>query len=171
MIVSKKVNGEAKKPVDAKALFKTALLYDKQGNCEQARCLYGRAVELDPNFAAAYNNRGVAWAEQGILTMAIPEFNKAIEIDPRDPDFYFNRGLVKLKLFQSKKNPKKITNAYLRKGMSKASADFSKASDLNPEYAHIPFTTIGMPLLKKAVARVRLYRVKSYNSQRARHAC
>jgi len=49
---------------------------------------------LAPEYAEAYINRGVAYAEIGKHEQAIRDYDKAIELDPEDADAYYNRGVV-----------------------------------------------------------------------------
>ena len=56
---------------------------------------YTKAIELDPDFAFAYNNRGLAKAELEDNYGAIEDFTKAIELDPDDADAYNSRGVLK----------------------------------------------------------------------------
>jgi tetratricopeptide (TPR) repeat protein len=74
-----------------------------------------RSIELNPEDAQAYHDRGFAFNAQGEWDKAIAEFNKAIELDPRFVEAYNNRGL-----------------SYINKGdNNKAIADYSKAIQLN----------------------------------------
>ena len=51
-----------------------------------------RAIELDPNYALVYYNRGVSYAEQGEYDRAIEDYDRAIELDPNDPGAYSSRA-------------------------------------------------------------------------------
>ncbi len=53
--------------------------------------LYSQAIKVDPNYASAYNNRGVAKVEDGRPHEAILDYNRAIEIDTAYKDARFNR--------------------------------------------------------------------------------
>ena len=53
---------------------------------------YDRAIQLKPDYAEAYNNRGSAYAYKGDLDRAINDWNQAIQIDPNSPTIYFNIG-------------------------------------------------------------------------------
>lgn len=55
---------------------------------------YSKAIELDPEYAVAYNNRGRAYYEQGELDSAISDFDKAIELDPELVESLVSRGLT-----------------------------------------------------------------------------
>jgi tetratricopeptide (TPR) repeat protein len=50
---------------------------------DQAIAEYPRAIKLNPKHAAAYNNRGVAYAAKGDYDRAIADYNEAIDIDPQ----------------------------------------------------------------------------------------
>jgi len=51
-----------------------------------------KVIELDPNDAQAYNNRGNAYYRLGEYDKAITDYTKAIDIDPNDAKAYYNRG-------------------------------------------------------------------------------
>ena len=51
-----------------------------------------KAIELDPKYVFAYNNRGNAYEKKGEHDLAIADFDKAIEIDPKYAFAYDNRG-------------------------------------------------------------------------------
>jgi len=79
-----------------------------------------KAIELNPEYAMLYINRGSARETKGDLDGAIADFTKAIELKP---DYaygaYYNRG-----------------NAKSKKGdFEGAIADYSNAITLNPKYA------------------------------------
>lgn len=81
--------------------------------------LYTKAIELNPNYAEAYNNRGSAYDDKEDFDKAIEDYTKAIELDPNLAEAYYNRG-----------------NAYAHKGdFDKAIEDYTKAIELNPNHA------------------------------------
>jgi tetratricopeptide (TPR) repeat protein len=55
---------------------------------------FSRTIELAPNAAHAYNNRGVAYSELGNYRLAIQDFNRAISLKPEEAAFRFNRGIA-----------------------------------------------------------------------------
>ena len=59
---------------------------------EEAIKAYSDVIELNPHYSAAYNNRGVIYANRGEYNLAITDFSKAIELNPRDFFAYNNRG-------------------------------------------------------------------------------
>ena len=62
------------------------------GNIEQAREHYDALIRENPDFALAYNHRGIAYGRQDRLDEAISEFRKAININPHCAAAYFNLG-------------------------------------------------------------------------------
>jgi tetratricopeptide (TPR) repeat protein len=79
---------------------------------------YDEMIRIEPNYAAAYNNRGRSYYAKGDYDKAIADFNQAITLDPKYADAYNNRG-----------------RAYYAKGdLNKALADYSQAITLNPEF-------------------------------------
>ena len=93
--------------------------FDKAGNyIKKAVDAYTKAIELNPKFAEAYNDRGVAYADLGNPTRAIKDYNKAIQLNPHALP-YNNRGVTYSKLGN----------------YQQAINDFNKAIELDPQYA------------------------------------
>jgi tetratricopeptide (TPR) repeat protein len=112
---------------------------------------YNRSIELQPDRAAVYNNRGVAKFDLGDNQGAIADFNRSISIDPKLARAYYNRGTAKVAL-----KPKdaltdfnraiaidsKLARAYFSRGTLKAKlgdpqgelADFNRAIAIDPSY-------------------------------------
>ena len=80
---------------------------------------YSKAIELAPDSADVYYNRGDAYDEMGEYGKAIADYNKAIELDPNHTLAYYNRGCAYGEI-----------GAY-----DKAIADYNKAIELNPNDA------------------------------------
>ena len=53
---------------------------------------YNKAIEVNPNDASAYNNRGLAYHNLDKRNMAIADYDKAIELNPEYGDAFNNRG-------------------------------------------------------------------------------
>ena len=70
-----------------------------------------KAIELDPDDATAYNNRGVAYSTKKEYDRAIEDFNKAIELNPNDVDAYHNRGETWLQMGEWEKAKSDLTTA------------------------------------------------------------
>ena len=47
---------------------------------------FDKAIELDPNLAWAYSNRGFSYHELGQYQRSIDDYDKAIELDPNDAE-------------------------------------------------------------------------------------
>src|SRR5262245_42445384 len=80
---------------------------------------YSEAIRLDPKYAVAYSNRGLAYAYKNEYDRAIADYNEAIRLDPKYVEAYYNRGLA----YDYK-------NEYDR-----AIAEFKEAIRLDPKYA------------------------------------
>ncbi len=85
----------------------------------QAAELIGRAIQVNPNDAAAYTNRGVALKELRRLDDALACFEKAIALKPDFPSALSNQGLVLQEL----------------KRLDEALVCYEKAIALNPDFA------------------------------------
>lgn len=80
---------------------------------------FTKAIQLDPNYAIAYNRRGNAYYKKGQYDKAIEENNEAIELEPNYAVAYNDRGL----------------SYYEKRQYDRAIEDFSKAIKLEPDYA------------------------------------
>jgi len=88
------------------------------GSLNNAISRFTKAIEIDGHLSKAFNNRGVAYAQQGSLARAIDDFTMAIAENPKDFDAYNNRGL-----------------AYAHKGdFTQAIFDYTKSIELNTFY-------------------------------------
>ena len=56
----------------------------QQGLWREATYRWERAVELDPTYAAAYNNLAVAYEQSGEFEKAKQAYMKASELDPKN---------------------------------------------------------------------------------------
>jgi tetratricopeptide (TPR) repeat protein len=94
--------------------------------------LYGKAIELDPNYVIAFNNRGVAYKQKGAYDRAIADYDRAIKLHPKNTAAFSNRGL-----------------AYEEKGAyDRAIADYDRAIELDPNYV-LAFYNRGNAYFKK----------------------
>jgi tetratricopeptide (TPR) repeat protein len=55
---------------------------------------FDKAIELYPDTAFSYTDRGVSYGKLGQYQQAIEDFDKAIQLQPGDAAAYYNRGLV-----------------------------------------------------------------------------
>ena len=59
---------------------------------------FDRALQLDPNSAFAYANRGISKGYLGRFAEAIDDFDMALQLDPNDALVYSDRGLANARL-------------------------------------------------------------------------
>ena len=104
----------------AEAYFWLGWLYQEpMGNNDQAIANYDQALQLKPDWAEAYNNRGLAYYNKGDYDDAIADYDQALQLKPDYAVAYNNRGL-----------------AYYYKGnYDRAIADYDQAIKLKPDYA------------------------------------
>ncbi|MDP6675778.1 MAG: tetratricopeptide repeat protein [Gammaproteobacteria bacterium] len=91
----------------------------RQGKLHEAIKSYEKAIQLKPDYAEAFSNRGGVLQELGQLEEAVESCNKAIQLKPDNPVTYNNRG-----------------NALRDLGrLEEALKDYEKAILLNSDYA------------------------------------
>ncbi len=56
----------------------------RQGLWREATYRWERAIELDPTYAAAFNNLAIAYEQAGELDKAKKAYQKAAELDPKN---------------------------------------------------------------------------------------
>lgn len=148
--ISEKATQEAAQQAEVSKLFAEA--YNEKDYKKQIE-LYTKLIDLDPNVAVAYFNRGYAYDETQVYDKALADYNKAIELKPEDVDAYCNRGIVYRHLGDKRTafedfnkaielDPNNVV-AYCNRGIAyldlgnnqKALADLDKAIELNPKEA------------------------------------
>lgn len=67
--------------------------YEKNGDHSQAIADFDKAIQLQPDNAMTYYNRGVANGGKGENELAISDYDKAIQRNPDFAEAYFNRGV------------------------------------------------------------------------------
>ena len=126
----------------------------QENNLEDAVEYYRKAIELNPQFSKAYNNRGAAHHALEQHQKAINDCNKAIELNPQDANAYYNRGTAyrALKQYQDAINDynevikldPQSADAYNNRGnlycalkqYQEAINNYNKAIGLNPQSAN-----------------------------------
>ncbi|MGH9835765.1 MAG: tetratricopeptide repeat protein, partial [Blastocatellia bacterium] len=78
---------------------------------------YDRAIKLNPNYAAAYVNRGLARKNPDDFAGALADYNRAITLNPDFLEAYLQRGLLNLS----------------RGREAEARRDFDQCASLNPD--------------------------------------
>ncbi len=91
----------------------------ESGEYERAIQDLDEAIRLDPQYAFAYNNRGIAYRLLGQYNRAIQDYDEAIRLDPQYADAYYNRGVAYYNLGQ----------------YERAIQDWDEAIRLDPQYA------------------------------------
>ncbi len=81
-----------KEPSQNDFLFVRGYFSSLEGNLDAAIRDYTEAIRIDPAFARAFNNRGIAFKTKDALDEAIRDFNEATRIDPTYADAFYNRG-------------------------------------------------------------------------------
>lgn len=81
--------------------------------------MYNKAIELNPEYAAAYRSRADVRRDQGDLEGAIDDYDKATELNPDDAIAFYNRGIVRGDLDD----------------LTGAIADYSEAITIDPTFA------------------------------------
>jgi tetratricopeptide (TPR) repeat protein len=99
------------------SLHQASLRSKNKAQLDRAIADYSKAIELNPEYADVYYNRGNAYIDKKEFDRAIADCNKAIELNPDYADAYYNRGL-----------------AYSRKKeFDRVVIDFGKAFELKPD--------------------------------------
>lgn len=75
------------------ALNKGIDYINNQENYDAAIIEINKAIELSPNWADAYYNRGLAYSDKHNYDQAISDYNKAIELNPNYAEAYNNRAI------------------------------------------------------------------------------
>ena len=167
----------------------------ESGDLQGAIVDYTKALEIDPQNAYTYSNRGLAKSNLRDYQGAITDYNRAIEINPKDADLLFNRGIMKnnsgdyqgaiadynkaiqinpqdAKFYYNRGNTKKRSKDY--RG---AVYDYTKSLEINPQFAPA-YSNLGIALFlgsndynnacsafKKAASLGYEYRVNWLNSE------
>ena len=108
-------------PVDADFHLKRG--QDSSGVHEYDRAIadYTTAIQLKPDFAEAYNDRGFAYYLKGDAERAIADYTRAIELRPNYPMAYNSRGVAYM------------AHGY---GAAKSVLDFDRAIELKPDFRY-----------------------------------
>ena len=67
--------------MDSKYYFDKANIFSLEGKYKEAIVYYNKSIKLNPNYSAAYYNRGSVKADLGEYEEAIKDYDMAIELD------------------------------------------------------------------------------------------
>ncbi|MFM2305260.1 MAG: hypothetical protein RLZZ135_2673 [Cyanobacteriota bacterium] len=109
----------AKSAPTAADFFVAAVAKEKKGDNRGAIVDYNRVIQLNPNSANAYFNRGLARAGLGDQPGAIGDYDRAIQLNPNFAAAYSNRGAARARLGDK----------------PGAIGDYDRAIQLNPNFA------------------------------------
>jgi tetratricopeptide (TPR) repeat protein len=83
---------------DAYSLFDSGTGHLKEGRFDDAIAALSQAINLEPDYAEAYNNRGLAYYEKKEYAQALEDFKQVIIINPDDEKAHNNLALVYYRL-------------------------------------------------------------------------
>ena len=106
------------KNLTIKETFELAVQNHQNNNLQDAQDYYQKVLELDPNYADAYNNLGVLYKELEEHQKAKDCYEKAIVINPNYTDAHYNLGNIFKELGENQK----------------AKECYEKVIEINPNY-------------------------------------
>jgi Flp pilus assembly protein TadD len=80
---------------DARQQVEFGIAVAQKGLWREAIFRWLRATELDPTYAQAFNNLGIAYEHEGDLVKAREAYEKALRLDPNNPLIKQNHDLFK----------------------------------------------------------------------------
>ncbi len=80
---------------DAKSQVNFGINVAQRGLWREAIYRWERAVQLDPSYAAAFNDLAIAYEHEGELEKARKAYERAVELDPNNADIRQNFELFK----------------------------------------------------------------------------
>ncbi|HEY7287020.1 MAG TPA: tetratricopeptide repeat protein [Vicinamibacterales bacterium] len=80
---------------DARSQVEFGINVAQRGLWREAIYRWEKAVELDPTYAAAFNDLAIAYEHEGQLQKARKAYEKALEIDPNNSQIRQNYELFK----------------------------------------------------------------------------
>ncbi|HYD47353.1 MAG TPA: tetratricopeptide repeat protein [Terriglobales bacterium] len=115
---------ERKRPQDSSDdWFERGLILEQEGNLDQAREAYERAVEIDPEHGDAFVNLGRLFHQRGDAERAGELYHRAIDCQPDDPVAHYNLALA----------------LEDQKDLTAAVSHYRKAVEISPDFADAHF--------------------------------
>ena len=111
-VVVKHMEEQPLKPASAVASSAEQMLIEAQtAGTPQKIEYYSKAIDLDPNCAAAYAARGDLYYAKGNYVGAIYDFGKLLKLQPQNAEVYFARGQANVKNGDAKGAMQDLTRA------------------------------------------------------------
>lgn len=127
-------------------------IYREHGKFDDAIRECKKAIEIDPNYAPAYDHFGSILVEQNLLGDAIRKYEKAIEIDPNYATAHYNLGVVYWRI-----GTRTQTQAWLKDAIR----EYKKAIEIAPNFAQAHYNLgniyLEQNLLREALSELRKY--------------
>jgi Tfp pilus assembly protein PilF len=80
---------------EARSQVEFGISVAERGLWREAIYRWEKAVELDPRYAAAYNDLAIAYEHEGQLEKARKAYEKALELEPNNTQIHQNYDLFK----------------------------------------------------------------------------
>jgi len=80
---------------DAVAQVEFGISVARAGLWDEATYRWERAVELDPTYAAAWNNLGIAYEQKGMFEEALEAYETALDLEPDNLNIQQNYDLFR----------------------------------------------------------------------------
>ena len=80
---------------DAVAQVEFGISVARAGLWDVATYRWGRAVEIDPTYAAAWNNLGIAYEQKGMFDEALEAYETALDLEPDNLNIQQNYDLFR----------------------------------------------------------------------------
>ncbi len=80
---------------DAEAQVEFGITVAQKGLWQEAMYRWERATEMDPSYAAAWNNLGVAYEHHGLFDKAREAYEKALDLEPNNLNILQNYDLFR----------------------------------------------------------------------------
>jgi Tfp pilus assembly protein PilF len=95
MTVASALPAQADARSDAKAQVAFGISVAQRGLWREAIYRWEKAVEIDPTYAAAFNDLAIAYEHEGQLEKARKAYERAVELDPNNAEIRQNHELFK----------------------------------------------------------------------------
>ena len=95
LVASTMLVAHADERSDARAQVEFGISVAQRGLWQEALYRWERAVEIDPSYAAAWNNLGIAYEREGSFDEARDAYEKALDLEPSNTMIQQNYDLFR----------------------------------------------------------------------------